>query len=81
MTIEEFNDKYKDHLEPGHYGLDINNPDVIQYLDLEFKKEIERNPGFRFAQIKLKFNYARMYTNSGLNHKWEEAIDRMLNNT
>lgn len=24
MTVEEFDEKYKDYLEEGHYGLDIS---------------------------------------------------------
>ena len=38
MTVDEFNEKYKDYLEPGHYGLAINDPDVIDYLDTQFEK-------------------------------------------
>lgn len=37
MTVEEFNDKYKDCLEEGHYGLAIENPYVITLLDLLLK--------------------------------------------
>ena len=33
MTVNEFNKKYKDYLEEGHYGLDINIPSVVNYLD------------------------------------------------
>ena len=33
MTTTEFNEKYKDYLNNGHYGLDIHIPSVISYLD------------------------------------------------
>lgn len=61
MRIEQFDDKWKSHLETGHYGLDITHPDVILYLDQKFT-EIEKDfPNFEYSQIKLKFGYARVY--------------------
>jgi hypothetical protein len=60
MTSFEFNEKYKDYLEVGHYGLAINIPEVVQYLDEEFK-ELIKIPFFKYSQIKLKFNMARFY--------------------
>jgi len=62
MTQEEFNKKYKDYLEEGHYGLDISYPSVVNYLD-EIFQELIKIPGFKYSQIKLKFNYSRFYTN------------------
>ena len=40
-TNKEFNDKYKDYLEEGHYGLDINHLKVIEYLDSIFQDLIK----------------------------------------
>jgi hypothetical protein len=60
MTTDEFNEKYKDYLETGHYGLDIGIPKVIEYLDEKFQ-ELIKIPGFKYSQIKLKFDYARFY--------------------
>jgi hypothetical protein len=62
MTTEEFNEKYKDYLEDGHYGLDISYPSVIEYLDKIFQ-DLIKVPGFKYSQIKLKFNSSRFYTN------------------
>jgi hypothetical protein len=62
MTTEEFNKKYKYYLEEGHYGLDISYPSVIKYLDKVFQ-DLVKIPGFKYSQIKLKFNYSRFYTN------------------
>jgi len=62
MTTEEFNEKYKDYLEEGHYGLDISYPSVIEYLDKVFQ-DLIKIPDFKYSQIKLKFNYSRFYTN------------------
>ena len=62
MKIDEFNEKYKDYLEDGHYGLDIGYPSVIEYLDEVFQ-DLIKIPGFKYSQIKLKFNSARFYTN------------------
>jgi hypothetical protein len=55
-----FNEKYKNYLEKGHYGLDINNLQVVKYLDEEFQ-ELIKIPDFKYAQIKLKFGMGRFY--------------------
>lgn len=62
MTVNEFNEKYKDYLEEGHYGLDLNNPNIIKYLDEIFEGLI-KIPGFKYTQIKEKFGLSRFYTN------------------
>jgi len=62
MTTNEFNEKYREYLEEGHYGLDIAIPTVIDYLDEVFEGLI-KTPGFKYSQIKLKFNMCRFYTN------------------
>lgn len=60
MTADEFNEDWKDYLEKGHYGLDINIPSVVKYLNEEFQV-LSEIPGFSYSQIKLKFNMARFY--------------------
>ena len=62
MTENEFNEKYKEYLEEGHYGLAINTPSIIQYLDEIFQGLI-KIPGFKYSQIKEKFSTSRFYTN------------------
>lgn len=62
MTTFEFNEKYKDYLDEGHYGLDLSNPKVIEYLDNKFQ-ELIKIPGFKYQQIKAKFNWYRFYAN------------------
>ena len=62
MTASEFNEKYKDYLEEGHYGLDIGYQSIVDYLDKVFQGFI-KIPGFKYSQIKLKFNSCRFYTN------------------
>ena len=81
MTNSEFNEKYKDFLEEGHYGLAINIPTVTEFLDEMFSKVLIHVPGFKYSQIKLKFNYSRMYTT--INHPTlisciESAIDSLV---
>ena len=78
MTAEEFNKKYSAYLEERHYGLDIDHPEVVDYLDKEFEKEIEKNPEFQFSQIKMKFGSSRVYTTSGKSSEWETEIDRIF---
>lgn len=62
MTAEEFNNKYKDFLEEGHYGLDIHVPAIVRYLDGVFSG-LTKIPGFQYSQIKEKYHSCRFYTN------------------
>jgi hypothetical protein len=62
MTAKEFNTKYKEYLEEGHYGLDIHIPSVTRYLDEVFQGLI-KIPGFQYSQIKDKYFNCRFYTN------------------
>ena len=74
MTTHEFNKKYKDYLEEGHYGLDINIPSVIEYLDSTFDKGLVTIPGFKYSQIKLKFNMSRFYFDTNMPKSLETII-------
>lgn len=82
MTTEEFNKKYADYLYEGGYGLDIDIPEVVNFLDDEFKEFIKLD-GFKYQQIKLKFNFARFYFVSNLspkiNHYLAIAIEAQIN--
>ena len=78
MTAEEFNKKYSAYLEERFYGLDIDHPEVVDYLDKEFEKEIGENPEFQFSQIKMKFGSSRVYTTSDKSSEWEAEIDRIF---
>jgi len=61
-TSKEFNTKYSAYLEKEHYGMDINEPSVIAYVDQIFN-DLTEIPGFKYQQIKTKFGLARVYTN------------------
>jgi len=85
-TSKEFNDKYKDYLEEGHYGIDINEPSVLAYVDQIFN-DLTQIPGFQFSQIKTKYGLARVYTNLDelmpfvgrvINQELEEKINFIL---
>lgn len=60
MSTEEFNEKYRDYLEKGHYGLALSNSEAIEYLDKEFQ-ELIKIPGFKYSQIKAKFSWFCFY--------------------
>jgi hypothetical protein len=62
MTANEFNTKYLKYLEESHYGLDINIPSVVRYLD-EIFQELIKIPGFKYSQIKDKYSNCRFYNN------------------
>lgn len=78
MTCYEFDEKWKDYLEEGHYGLDIDSAAVIEYLDSEFEKEIKVNKDFSFSQLKLKFGMPRIYANSNKTFEWEKKVGNLL---
>jgi len=80
MNAVEFNEKWILYLELGHYGLDIDNENVINYLDKEFTEETKINPNFSFSQIKLKFGSSRVYAASNKTSEWEIEIDKILMN-
>lgn len=80
MTTEQFNKKYEKWLERGHYGLDIYDEAVVNYLDEKFQ-ELIKNPHFSFSQIKTKFNWACFYADgvprevcSEIENKIEELL-------
>lgn len=59
--VKKFNSKWENYLIEGFYGLDIDNKEVIAYLDQEFQNEIKENPNFTFKQIKIKIGFCRIY--------------------
>ena len=85
-TSKEFNDKYKEYIEEGHYGMDISEPSVLAYVDQIFN-DLTQIPGFKYQQIKTKFGLARVYTNLDdlmpfvgriINQELEEKINFIL---
>lgn len=77
-TVDAFNKKWKDYLEPRFYGLAIDDEDVIKYLDDEFTKEVQSNPNFNYSQIKTKFKFACVYAESDKTSEWELTIVDIL---
>jgi len=78
MTLNDFNIKWFYFLEPGHYGMDIDNSEVISYMDKEFEEEVKVNKNFSYSQIKLKFGLARVYANSNKTTEWESKINEII---
>ncbi len=72
-TSSEFNEKYKDYLEEDFYGLAINSPKVVEYLDGIFSEFI-KIPGFKYSQIKMKFDSVRFYC-IGIDRQEKEQIE------
>lgn len=85
-TSKEFNDKYKEYIDDSHYGMDINEPSVLAYVDHIFG-DLVKIPGFKYQQVKTKFGLARVYTNLDelmpfagkiINQELEEKINFIL---
>ena len=76
MTADQFNEKYNDYLDHGHYGLALDNSEAIAYLDNEFQEFI-KDPDFSYSQIKSKCNSFRFY-NTGLTEKQTREVEQKL---
>lgn len=75
-TSDEFNEKYKDYIEEGFDGLEIENEKVVIFLDKMFENFI-KIPDFSFSQIKVKFGTSRFYTS--LSTEITLAIEQQIN--
>ena len=84
MKAEQFNNKYKDFIEPGFedQGLEFDNEQVTLFLDNIFM-DLTKIPGFQFSQIKLKFGQCRFYTTLKLELEIliSNAINKIINET
>lgn len=83
MTSEDFNQKYRKYCEKGFedFGpLEFSIPEVTLALDAIFQEEFTKIPGFKVAQIKLKFGRARFHSNlpSELERMVEQLIDDII---
>jgi hypothetical protein len=72
MTAQEFNEKYKQYIPKGWYGLSFNTPSVTEYLDTVME-DLITIPGFELHQIKMKFGMARFYFGTSWKQKHLEA--------
>lgn len=83
MRSNEFNMKWKNHLNQGFYGMDIENETAVKYLDHVFSDEIKLNVSFRYSQIKIKFGKCRIYATIDFNkkNKWESMVDSIISHS
>ena len=86
MDAKNFNEKYKQYIPEGWYGLEFDIREVTEYLDT-IMQDMITIPGFELHQIKLKFGRARFYFETGWKHKElegaimlkiEERIDQLV---
>lgn len=75
-TDKEFNEKYKDYLEHGYYGLAFGNEEFINWLDDKFQEFIKQ-PEFKYSQIKAKYNTGRFYCD-GLSYEQVKAVENIM---
>ena len=80
-TCEQFNIKWRFHLESGFedQGLMIQDEKVIAILDKNFRIIENRYPNFTYSQIKLKFGTARVYLDNIGGSSWESTIETLIN--
>ena len=82
MKTAEFNKKYEQYLVPGFYGLAIEVPEVVEYLDTIFELSLTKLTDFKYYQIKTKFGFPRCYFGmqfSNYEFKIEHEINEILN--
>lgn len=72
MKQQEFNNKYKQYIPKGWYGLSFDIPEVTEYLD-GVMQDLITIPGFELHQIKLKFNMARFYFDTSWEQKYLQS--------
>jgi len=79
MTSKEFNEKYKNYLEEGHYGMSIEDPIIIAICDVFFGEWITISD-FKYSQIKIKLGSSRVYCKNDDGYLWllEECINAIL---
>lgn len=78
MNREKFNRKYAKYIANGFYGAAIDAEEMLDYLDKEFETYLKENPHLQIFQIKMKFGYVRVYTNSSMDREWENFINTII---
>jgi len=68
MNLEQFNEKYKQYIPYGWFGLSFDIPEVTEYLD-NIMQDLITLPGFELHQIKLKFDWPRFYFTTNFKNK------------
>lgn len=78
MTCKEFNQKYKNYIKEDFTGLEIENQEIINWLDDKFQEFI-KTPDFQFSQIKTKFGNGRFYC-EGLSNEQVVEVENYITN-
>lgn len=76
MNRNDFNKKYKDYLPDRFDGLMLDNEEVVKYLDDEFTQLIKID-GFKYYQIKGKFNWFCFYADEVSSEKRQEIENKI----
>lgn len=82
-TCEKFNEKYAKFLVEGQYGLTIEIPGIVMYLDQIFQ-DLTQIPGFNYSHIGTERGMARIYnslpeTLPYVGRTMDKAIEERLN--
>ncbi|TDY66514.1 hypothetical protein CLV96_3893 [Leptospira meyeri] len=63
MNSTDLNLKYSHVIEKGFTGVQSNFDPICNYLDRLLRMLVNRNPGFKFKQIRVKFGEACFSSN------------------
>lgn len=78
MTLQEFNTKWEEFIEFDHNGLQIDDQDVINFLDEKFQ-HFSQDPDFLCYSIFLKDGNPKYYGTDDVNPiELEQAIRAIL---
>jgi len=78
-SLADFNLKFSNIIKGS--GIQIDNQEILDYLENEFDIEIKDNPDFFIWDIKLKLGTVRIVTNSDKQTEWESNANHILNKT
>lgn len=76
LKLENFNSEWSNYCDGE--GMQINNEGILNYLDTEFRKEVETNKKFMFSEVKMKFGRALVVANSLKVDEWENVINSIM---
>jgi hypothetical protein len=68
MNLEQFNEKYKQYIPSGWFGLSFDIPEITEYLD-SVMQDLITIPGFELLHVKLKFDWPRFYFTTNFKNK------------
>jgi len=79
MREQDFNEKYKEYLEPGSNGLEVTpSYEVMKIIDKKFQEWIKK-PNFKYSLITYKNGFGQFHA-TGITIDEIYSIEKLLTN-